>query len=88
MLSFVLVSLVAFGQEAEPNSISKLLTDWEFWLYAIGGVITLLGFLQKYIPTTGKNKTIFDLVVKALQGLIWIIKRLIPDRKKGGGTHE
>ena len=91
LITLIALAFVGFGQEAtegESPGIVSLLTNWEFWIYILGGAITLLGVLQRFIPTDGKTKTIIDLIIKVFEGLVWILKKLIPDRKKGGGINE
>ena len=67
--------------EVVSQDVPDLVKDTAFWGTIIGIIAAAWTALQHWIPTSQKAKSIIN-------ALIWLLVKLFPDRKKGGGLHE
>ena len=65
-----------------------LLKDGVFWDWVIGILIAGFTFLQGAVPTGSKTHSLSKVAIKVLEVARWLIMKIFPDRKKGGGLHE
>ena len=77
---------VAVTVQGVPDMPGQGAGPWDWLLWAVPALIAVGQFMVKMVPTVGKSN-IFQVVYKALVWILKILDSIVPDRKKGGGTH-